>query len=239
MPTLSIIIPVFNGGKTLDSCLQSILSQTYNDYEVIVCDGQSTDDTLGILSKHADKVVLSSVQDKGVYDAMNRGLNLASGDWIYFLGADDVLANSKVLDSVFSHDYQGVDLVLGMAKHENLSSKKVPVDYRSSLSSKTLWRNTVHHQSAFYHKSIFTDFRYNIEYKILADYHLNLRLLKSGARSFEIDEVIAVCDASGLSKQFNSSLYKEEIRLKSTVLSPTEMLVQRMWIWIKFLWKNS
>ena len=130
-------------------------------------------------------------------------------------------------------------MILGKAKHENLQSSKIPAEYRSSLSSKILWRNTVHHQSAFYVGSLFSEFRYDIGYKVLADYHLNLKLYTQGVQAAEIDDLIAICDASGLSKQFNTDLYKEEVRLKSSVLSPASMLVQRIWIWVKYIWKNT
>jgi putative colanic acid biosynthesis glycosyltransferase len=239
VPKLSIIIPVFNGGKTLGACLQSIVSQTFEDFEIIVCDGDSLDETAKIIEKYGEQIIVSTQKDRGVYDAMNRGLDIATGEWIYFLGADDRLADSKVLSSVFSRSYDAISLILGKAKHENLKSSKVPVEYRSSLSSKIIWRNSVHHQSAFYHNLLFTDFRYDLDYEVLADYHLNLKLYKQGVATRELDDLIAVCDADGLSKQFNVDLYKEEIRLKSSVLSPNSMVIQRCWIWIKYLWKNS
>jgi putative colanic acid biosynthesis glycosyltransferase len=239
VPALSIIIPVYNAEETIQACIESALDQTFTDFEIIVCDGKSVDSTLDLLTKYQDRIILSSKSDQGIYDAMNRGLDLAQGEWVYFLGADDVLANKETLHKTFSSVKEKVELILGRARHEHLNSTKVPVEYRSSLDKRILWRNTVHHQSAFYHRSLFNDFRYNIEYKVLADYHFNIKLFLEKARAVEVDTLIAICDARGISKQFSTSLYKEELRLKSSLLSWNQMLVQRVWVWLKYLWKNT
>ncbi|MFT5184576.1 MAG: glycosyltransferase involved in cell wall biosynthesis, partial [Flavobacteriales bacterium] len=111
----------------MGACLQSIVSQTFEDFEIIVCDGDSLDETAKIIEKYGEQIIVSTQKDRGVYDAMNRGLDIATGEWIYFLGADDRLADSKVLSSVFSRSYDAISLILGKAKHENLKSSKVPV----------------------------------------------------------------------------------------------------------------
>ncbi len=239
MPALSIIIPVYNGEETIQACIDSVLGQTFTDFEIIVCDGKSADNTIELLAKYQDRILLSSESDCGIYDAMNRGLDLAQGEWVYFLGADDELASKDVLREVFSSVDKRAHLILGRARHEHLSSSKVPIEYRSTLDKKILWRNTVHHQSAFYRRSLFADFRYSVEYKVLADYHLNIKLFLDDVRTVEVDTLIAICDARGISKQFETSLYREELKLKASLLTGSQMLVQRVWVWLKYLWKNT
>jgi len=85
MPYLSIIIPTYNCENTISNCLNSILTQSYVDFEILIIDGASKDTTLEILKKYDDKrLKIVSEPDKGIYDAMNKGLKIANGNWIYF-----------------------------------------------------------------------------------------------------------------------------------------------------------
>ena len=87
---LSIIIPTFNSANTLRRALDSIIGQTLNDLEVLIMDGVSTDQTLDIAKTYNDnRIRIFSEPDNGVYDAMNKGIDKASGEWLYFLGSDD------------------------------------------------------------------------------------------------------------------------------------------------------
>lgn len=96
-PFFSIIIATFNAEKHLDGCLNSIFSQSYKNYELIVIDGKSNDRTIEILKKYQNGInFFVSEVDNGIYDAWNKGIKLSNGDWIMFVGADDLL-NSDVL----------------------------------------------------------------------------------------------------------------------------------------------
>ena len=98
---ISIITVTFNSASFINHCLDSIKKQTYDDIEHIVVDGASTDSTLSILkSKRSQLVALISKPDKGIYDAMNKGINLATGDIIGFLNSDDIYANNHILSNV-------------------------------------------------------------------------------------------------------------------------------------------
>jgi glycosyltransferase involved in cell wall biosynthesis len=104
-PKISVIIVVFNGAKTLPQAIESVLRQTYKNVELIVVDGGSTDGTLDILRKYeSNNFIWKSEPDKGIYDAMNKGIMMAHGEWLHFLGADDTLINDKVLENVFNEN---------------------------------------------------------------------------------------------------------------------------------------
>ena len=93
-PLITIIIPTYNCDDFIDQALWSVVNQTYQSYELIIVDGRSTDKTLDIIDRYKKDIsVLVSEPDSGIYDAMNKGVNMAKGDWLYFLGADDILIN--------------------------------------------------------------------------------------------------------------------------------------------------
>src|ERR1019366_6920119 len=105
MPKLSIIVPTFNSSTYIERCLQSIRIQTFRDYEVILQDGASSDDSVQIARSFRDAnagmdIKLFSGKDEGVYDAMNKACRVARGEWLYFLGSDDELHDANVLSAV-------------------------------------------------------------------------------------------------------------------------------------------
>lgn len=102
-PRISLIVPTYNASETINHLLLSIKEQTNQNYEVIVIDGCSNDDTLQIFN--ASNINISKVvteKDEGIYDAINKGISLASGDLINVIGADDVFANKHVFDKVLT-----------------------------------------------------------------------------------------------------------------------------------------
>ena len=112
MPRLSIIIPTFNSAKTLSRCLDSVISQSFTDWEVLMMDGVSNDDTIKIASSYQDsRIQIYSEPDKGIYDAMNKGIDKAQGEWLYFLGSDDWLFNCNSLKDIFCNNINQYDVV--------------------------------------------------------------------------------------------------------------------------------
>src|SRR5246127_4505724 len=100
-PSFSVIIPTYNSAKTISQSIQSVLRQSFTGYEVLIIDGASTDDTLAITSAfNSERIKTISEKDRGVYDAMNKGIKLAKGQWLYFLGSDDALYDDSVLEKI-------------------------------------------------------------------------------------------------------------------------------------------
>ncbi|SNR16818.1 Probable transmembrane protein of unknown function. Putative glycosyl transferase, group 2 family protein [Tenacibaculum jejuense] len=187
----------------------SIQAQSYTNFEVWIIDGASADGTIDFLKTLPPQFHFISEKDNGIYDAMNKGIDLANGEWLYFMGADDKLFFNLTLASIFSsNDFDDKNLIIG-----NITYPKNQ-NFYSSFSSKLWIKNTLHHQSVFYKKILFRNIKYDTSFKVLADYHFNLYLFRNKVNHIKINETIAICGAEGISKNYNWNLYKEDIRLK-------------------------
>lgn len=228
-PKISVIVPVFNGERTLGNSLHSVWTQTYTAYELLVIDGGSTDGTLSILQANEEHIHLwVSEPDKGVYDAINKGIERAKGDWILILGSDDVLAEQDVLERMAHHLSDDKLLLFGNVRNLHTKQSMVKELHTSSLGIQIYIRNTLHQQSAFYSSRLFESTLFDTSLRVLSDYDFHLSLYQRGISGEHVDLLVARCDASGLSKQFNWALYREEIWMKrkrigllaTTLLSP-------------------
>jgi glycosyltransferase involved in cell wall biosynthesis len=172
----SIIIPTYSASKTLEKALNSVSNQNYSDYEIMVVDGGSTDGTQKILKEYEEKFAgrlrWRSEKDKGVYDAMNKGIDLARGEWIYFLGSDDALHSNKVLEKVTEAiKRNNPDVVYG-----NVMWGETGKIYDGRFSVLKLMRKNICHQAIFFKRDVFQKFgKYNLKYKVLADHVFNMR----------------------------------------------------------------
>jgi glycosyltransferase involved in cell wall biosynthesis len=165
---VSIVIPSYNDGEKLIQLLSSIANQTYSNIEVILIDGGSTDQTETVVKKYGSLInYFISEPDKGIFDAMNKGVQVAKGDWLFFIGCDDKFYDNNVLSNIFSHkDLHGIDVLYGkIYDKQKKTTLGQEIKSRKELLSSQFW-----HQSIFYNKSIFsTTGLYKIEYKIAAD----------------------------------------------------------------------
>ena len=114
-PLITVVTVVYNGGTTLEQTIQSVVNQTYKNVEYIIIDGASTDETLDIIKKYEDKIdYWQSESDKGIYDAMNKGICLATGEWINFMNSGDIFSSNRVLERVFSFNIEeNVKIIYG------------------------------------------------------------------------------------------------------------------------------
>lgn len=206
-PVVSVIMAVFNGSATVEQAINSVISQTYPHREFIVIDGGSTDGTLDILRKF-DHVVdyWVSGHDSGVYDALNKGIDLAKGEWLYFLGSDDHLVDAGVLERVFSTTHPG-NMIYG---NVYLGSERAVYD--GKFTRHKLARKNICHQSAFYRKILFEKFgKFDLRYPLLADYVFNMKCFAKGEDdpSF-IDLIIASYTGDGLSHRVIDRNFERE-----------------------------
>ena len=206
-PKISIIIPVLDNLEGLQKTVDSIKAQTFSDFEVWIIDGNSSIPIHTYLDTLEAPFFYLSEKDKGIYDAMNKGISLAKGEWLYFLGAGDLLDNENVLGVVSKNLNSKLDILYGNIRYDTNKFK--------SRFYSLLWiKNSLHHQSVFYNKKLFTKIKYEITYEVLADYDFNLDLYSKKIKAEKIDVMIANCDKEGISKEYNLSLYKAELKLK-------------------------
>lgn len=232
---VSIIIPSYNNLELLKNCILSIQNQTFKDYEVWIIDNESTDGTTDFLKTLRTPFHWISEKDSGIYDAMNKGILLAKKEWIYFLGADDKFYNENVLKSIFSKSISEENkLILGNIRYDLKKGDRVYINNRHGLVkpswSLKLWiKNSVHHQGIFYKRDLFSERGYELKYKVLADYAFNLYLYTKKVKVKICDNVFSLCGARGLSKKYNYSLYREEVKLKvdnsSILLKPIFFII--------------
>ena len=220
-PKISIIIVVFNGAKTIEKTLESVLGQTWRNLELIVVDGGSADETLEILKKIQNPVLSwTSEPDKGIYDAMNKGLQKATGDWIYFLGADDEFYDRKVLSSVFEEaHFENIDFIYG-----NVKSDAFKGIYDGVFNYNKLLIKNISHQAIFYHKNIFRkNGNFNLKYKSHADWDFNLRCFEiKDIRIKYVDRIIAQFGEGGVSSNYDLPFLRESLMPRKLKLLQTE-----------------
>jgi glycosyltransferase involved in cell wall biosynthesis len=192
---ISIVIPTRNAALDIAACLQALQGQSFRDFEVHVLDGQSTDGTGEAVRAYQGRVGAGvhwhCRPDHGVYDAMNKGVGVAQGEWLYFMGADDVLHDKDVLADVARCLTEGgVDIVYGDVL---LKTTKQRLGGASSL-HRLLFECNICHQALFYHRSVFDKLGpFNLRYPIWADWDFNIRCFRHPClRSQWIDRVIAV-----------------------------------------------
>jgi len=189
-PRISVITVVFNAETKIEQTIQSVIAQDYNNIEYIVIDGGSTDQTVSVIKKYADKIAyLVSEPDNGVYDAMNKGVNAATGDWIYFLGAGDILLNTIINVVTFLRD----NATIYYGDVYRLDTLKL---YDGKFSSFRLAVNNICHQAIFYPASSLKKYRYDVRYKIQADHNLNMQLHGDKHYKFKYIPVV-VCNYEG------------------------------------------
>ena len=213
-PKITIIIPVLNNLKGLQKTLDSIKAQIFKDFEVWIIDGNSSKDTQDFLSKLKAPFFYKSQNDKGIYDAMNSGIIESKGEWLIFLGSGDELATDRTLKLISDEFKNDTILLVGQIEYKikNNNNKL----FKSKWSFLMWLKNTVHHQSIIYNKSVFKEKLYLNDYKILSDYDFNLRLYKHKIKVRYLDSIIALCESHGVSKSYTWILYKEELALKTS-----------------------
>lgn len=214
-PFFTIIIPTFNSVKTLDATLQSLNLQSFENFEIIISDGNSQDGTTSIIENYEKlklKTTISSRPDKGVYDAINKAIDLSTGNWIYILGSDDTLFSNLTLNeaSIFLEKTEesliyGDVCVSGYTKY--LSDGQI---YDGNFSTEKLLLKNICQQAIFYRKDIFQKIGYfNINYKICADWDFALRAFSKVPTKY-ISTTICKFTAGGLSYKVTDSLFNLE-----------------------------
>ncbi|WP_457747002.1 glycosyltransferase family 2 protein [Sulfurimonas sp.] len=211
---VSIITVVYNNKSTISDAIESVLTQTYKNIEYIIVDGASSDGTVDVIKSYGDKInKFVSEPDNGLYDAMNKGIELATGDVVGILNSDDFYVDRFVIDKIVKEfkekkvDSVYADLVY--VKPENL--EKIVRYYDSSKfhPSKFAYGWMPAHPTFFVKKWVYEKYgRFKTDYKIAADYEILVRFLeKYKINYFYLDEVIVKMRMGGISTRGFKSNY--------------------------------
>lgn len=211
-PKISIVIPTYNASSTLQDCLNSILSQTYKGFEVVIIDGLSSDNTKEVIKCYSDNhpcIEAFFEKDSGIYYAMNKGIKLSKGEWLYFIGSDDRLINEHVLANVSKYLNHDADIVYG-------NTFWVPdnvVESGESNHLKHLYR-CINHQRIFYRAQLFEQFGgFNTKYPIASDYELNIRFFcNSEIVKKYINLPVALYNSNGISSANLDEAFWDDFR---------------------------
>jgi len=197
-PKISIITVVYNGAEYLEQTIQSVVNQTYDNVEYIIIDGGSSDETLNIIKKYENKIdYWVSEKDGGIYDAMNKGIDIASGKWINFMNAGDGFYTDNVLNELFSQNVlNNIDVLFG--NHNVIYPHKTRVAKAGNIEN--IWKGSQFcHQSTFVSAKVHKVNKFNLSNRIGADFEF-FYILNKKKKSFKyIDIIIANYSAGGLS----------------------------------------
>lgn len=209
-PLISIITVVYNGAATLESTILSVACQTWKEKEFIIVDGGSKDGTLALVDRYKNAVTdWVSEPDKGIYDAMNKGIRMARGEWLYFLGSDDRLYNDAVLSTLFEGNFSSDCHLL----YGNVTSPSYKGPYDGPFTFEKLLSRNISHQATFYRKELFERLGgYNLQYKMHADWDFNLRCFTSDfVKTKFADVLVAEFGAQGISSNHDIPFLRERL----------------------------
>jgi len=231
-PLISIITLTLNAEEHLDQTIQSVFNQTYNNIEYIIVDGGSTDHTLEIINRHRNRVHhLISENDKGIADGMNKGVALASGEYILFLHADDYLIHNNSLASACEFLEDTVDILVCSIRYGKGLKIVKPHGFN-------FWTNFkgLPHQGILCRKALIEHLNgFDTQFKICMDYDLLLRVYQNGARLWKSPVVLSVMRDTGISSRKDwQSLKKRfdeerKVHLKNCTSLPMKILYRIYW----------
>lgn len=192
-PRVTVVTVTYNAGKFLQTCIDSVKNQAFQDIEHLIFDGGSTDNTLEILHSNPQIAYWRSEPDKGIYNAMNKAISHARGEWLLFLGADDTLL-------------PGFSELAALLGDQNCiyygESQWLHMVHGGPFNHYRLAKFNICHQNMFYPRSVFDHYQYNEDYKVSADYHLNILLFNDSRFRFEFHPIlVSIYAAGGFSSQ--------------------------------------
>lgn len=210
-PKISIITVVYNDALGIEYTIRSVMKQTYANLEYIIVDGLSTDGTLDIIARYPEEVsLLISEEDTGIYDAMNKGLAAATGDYVLFLNSGDELYEDMTLEKVFS-SADHADIYYGETKLID-EKRNILGDRRHKIPKRFDWKSfrygmNICHQAIYVKRSIVEP--YDLQYELSADIDWVIRAAKKADKIVNVNQYVAKYLVGGLSQKRHIQSLKE------------------------------
>jgi len=233
---ISIITSVYNNKETIAEALESVLAQTYDDIEFVVVDGASSDGTVEVIKKYEGQIsTFVSERDKGIYDGLNKGVALATGDVIAFLHSDDLYANNNIIADVAKMFEDGVDGVYGdLVYTDKVDTNKIFRYWKSRDFSTDLLKKgwMPAHPTLFLRREVYEKYgAFDTTFKIAADYDFMLRVLSGGIKVKYLPEVLYKMRVGGESNRSLKNIIqksKEDLRaLKNNNIGEASTLLSK------------
>jgi len=214
-PKISIITVVYNNVRDIAYTIQSVLRQTYSNIEYIIVDGASTDGTLDIIQTYGNQInILISEQDDGIYDAMNKGLAAATGDYVLFLNSGDELFNENTIQYIVENG-EAADIIYGDTKLVD-EQRHIIGDRRHKAPDYFDWKSfrygmNICHQAIYVKRSIAEP--YDLTYKLSADIDWVIRAAKKAEHTQNVHGFVTKYLVGGLSKKRHRQSLKERYHI--------------------------
>lgn len=229
-PFISIITVAYNSAATIGRTLESLREQTNTNFESIVIDGGSSDDTMEIVQSFGDVVTTSlSESDEGIYDAMNKGIALAQGKYVAFLNSDDAYFPETVARVIAFAEKQNPDIIYGNMQKERLLGNEVLT--RTEKPNLEIMPETmgVFHPATFTKKEIFDRMGgYDLRFKLAADYHWFLRAYLNKVEFAYLDDELVKFSVGGASN-FSCETYREAIQIQQELNTGTAENMRKLY----------
>jgi glycosyltransferase involved in cell wall biosynthesis len=214
-PFISVITVCRNSEKTIAKTMESVLAQTYRNYEYIIIDGASEDRTLKIVQsyrkKFRGKMRLISERDRGLYDAMNKGIDIAKGDIVGMINSDDRYEPGTLKLVAESYRKNGAAVYYGILRYYEDGRELM----LKTLNYRFLHREMIQHPTCFVANEIYRKAgKFSLRYKYAADFDIMLRFLQKGVRFVQIDSILANFNAGGETSIHEMETLDEFLQIK-------------------------
>ena len=246
LPKVSIITVCYNAETLIERTIQSVLNQTYTNVEYIIIDGKSTDDTLKIIDDltsrtlhFTPRIKIISEPDRGIYDAMNKGLNWATGDYVWFINAGDEICEPTTLENLIPYFQKNADVVYGdMVRVDEcqnilgLAKQRPPENFT--------WKSfrmgmKVCHQSILVSRKIAP--KYDLQYRICADIDWVIQAMKQAQIVCNSQQILSRFLVGGFSKQHEKKAWKERFTIMKRHYGLLQTLLFHIAIGFRYVFK--
>lgn len=229
-PLITVITVTYNAVSYLEETILSVINQSYANIEYIIIDGNSTDGTLDIIKKYDDKISYwISEPDNGIYDAMNKGIEIATGDWINFMNAGDVFCKKTVIADIFdsSYNYDKVDVIYGDSLQKDISNNIIYIksgDDIDNLQFHPIYRHGASFVRGLVHKKNKFDLTKSDIYGFALDFYNIYTLYKKGYRFKKSDNIVLIYLLDGISNNPIKSMVYDYLITHNGVLRPLDKI---------------
>ena len=213
---LSVITINYNNAKGLEKTMQSVTSQIFKNFEYIIIDGGSVDGSQEVIEKYSDKITYwVSEKDKGIYNAMNKGIQKANGEYCLFLNSGDFLCTNKALEEIFTLDIQA-DIIYGNMLIDWGNGKKTHGTMPDIITTEQMYFDTLWHPVSFIKRVLFEKYGfYNESYKIVADYDFFFKtIIANKVTTKHLPILVSEYNVDGLSSKSENKILEKEERKK-------------------------